>query len=69
MPEDIRRIDYYYTSVPDKPGEGGRVLAALQGAGVNRLASRRSRIAPAGRSSILSRKTAPFRKSRTQRGT
>jgi len=35
MPEDIRRIDYYYTSVPDKPGEGARVLAALQGAGVN----------------------------------
>ena len=35
MPEDIRRIDYYYTSVADKPGEGARVLAALQGAGVN----------------------------------
>lgn len=35
MPDDIRRIDYYYTSVPDKPGEGARILAALQGAGVN----------------------------------
>ena len=35
MPDDIRRIDYYYASVPDKHGEGARVLAALQGAGIN----------------------------------
>ena len=35
MPESIRRIDYYYVSVPDKPGEGARVLGALQQAGVN----------------------------------
>jgi hypothetical protein len=35
MPDEIRRIDYYYTSVPDKPGEGARILAALRDAGVN----------------------------------
>jgi hypothetical protein len=35
VPDEIRRIDYYYTSVPDKPGEGARILAALHGAGVN----------------------------------
>ncbi len=35
MPDDIRRIDYYYASVPDKAGEGARILAALQQAGVN----------------------------------
>jgi hypothetical protein len=35
MPDDIKRIDYYYASVPDKPGHGLRVLAALQEAGVN----------------------------------
>ena len=35
MPDEIRLIDYYYTSVPDKPGEGARILAALQEAGVN----------------------------------
>jgi hypothetical protein len=35
MPDEIRRIDYYYLSVPDKPGEGARILAALQEAGVN----------------------------------
>jgi hypothetical protein len=35
MPDDIRRIDYYYTSVPDKPGEGARILAGLQEAGIN----------------------------------
>jgi hypothetical protein len=35
MPDEIRRIDYYYTSMPDKPGEGARILAALRDAGVN----------------------------------
>src|SRR5450759_4766056 len=35
MPDEIKRIDYYYASVPDKPGEGARILAALQEAGVN----------------------------------
>ena len=35
MPDEIKRIDYYYTSVPDKPGEGARILAALHDAGVN----------------------------------
>jgi hypothetical protein len=35
MPDAIRRIDYYYLSVPDKPGEGARILTALQQAGVN----------------------------------
>jgi hypothetical protein len=35
MADEIRRIDYYYVSVPDKPGEGARILTALQQAGVN----------------------------------
>ena len=35
MPDEIKRIDYYYASVPDKPGEGARILAALRDAGVN----------------------------------
>lgn len=38
MAEDIRRVDYYYVTVPDKPGEGARILAALHEAGVNLLA-------------------------------
>ncbi len=37
MPDAIRRIDYYYVSVPDKPGEAARILSALQQAGVNLL--------------------------------
>ena len=37
MPDEIRRIDYYYVMVPDKPGEGARVLNALHQAGVNLL--------------------------------
>jgi len=37
VPDQIRRIDYFYLTVPDKPGEGARVLAALRAAGVNLL--------------------------------
>jgi hypothetical protein len=35
--DQISRIDYFYLTVPDKPEEGARVWAALQGAGVNLL--------------------------------
>jgi hypothetical protein len=38
MADDIRRVDYFYISVADKPGEGARALAALRDAGVNLLA-------------------------------
>ena len=37
MADAIRRIDYYYVSVPDKPGEAARILSALHQAGVNLL--------------------------------
>jgi hypothetical protein len=35
MADEIKRIDYYYTSIADKPGEGARILAALHDAGVD----------------------------------
>jgi hypothetical protein len=35
--DEIRRIDYYYVTVPDKPGEGSRILTALHQAGINLL--------------------------------
>jgi len=38
MPETIRRVDYFYIEVPDRPGEAAKVLAALRDAGVNLLA-------------------------------
>jgi hypothetical protein len=38
MPDTIRKVSYYYTTVPDKPGEGGQMLQALRSAGVNLLA-------------------------------
>jgi hypothetical protein len=38
MAELIRKVDYYYTTVSDKPGEGARVLGAIRDAGVNLLA-------------------------------
>ena len=37
MPDEIRPIDYYYASVPDKPAEGSRILTALHQAGINLL--------------------------------
>lgn len=35
MAETIRRVEYWYVTVPDKPGTGADVLSTLQGAGVN----------------------------------
>ena len=37
MPDTIQRVDYFYTMVPDKPGEAARMLATLRDAGVNLL--------------------------------
>ena len=37
MAETVRKIDYYYVSVSDKPGEASRILSRLQEAGVNLL--------------------------------
>ncbi|HEX9399704.1 MAG TPA: hypothetical protein VF912_06300, partial [Anaeromyxobacter sp.] len=37
MPENIRRVDYFYFWLDDRPGEGTRVLAKLKDARVNLL--------------------------------
>ncbi len=34
----IRLVDYVYTTAPDKPGEGARLLAMIRDAGINLLA-------------------------------
>jgi hypothetical protein len=33
--DEVKRVEYYYTEVPDKPGEGLKVLNALKEEGVN----------------------------------
>jgi hypothetical protein len=38
MADEIRRVEYFYVQVSDKPGEGARALATLRDAGVNLLA-------------------------------
>ncbi|HEV8264921.1 MAG TPA: hypothetical protein VGQ06_08205 [Gemmatimonadales bacterium] len=38
MADTVRIVDYYYTTVADKPGEGGRLLGILRDARVNLLA-------------------------------
>ncbi len=34
MAETIRIVDYFYTEVPDKPGEAARILGQLRDAGI-----------------------------------
>lgn len=38
MADMVRRVEYYYVAVPDKPGEGLKALSALKDAGVLLLA-------------------------------
>jgi hypothetical protein len=38
MAEMVRTADYFYVMVPDKPGEGARILGELKRAGVNLVA-------------------------------
>lgn len=38
MADSIRKVSYRYVTIPDRPGEGARVLDALKEAGVNLLA-------------------------------
>jgi hypothetical protein len=38
MADTIRRVSYYYTMVPNRPGAGAKVLGALKDARVNLLA-------------------------------
>ena len=38
MGDRVRRVEYFYVTVADKPGEGAKVLSELREAGVNLLA-------------------------------
>jgi hypothetical protein len=38
MSDEVRNVSYGYILVPDKPGEGARILSSLKSAGVNLLA-------------------------------
>lgn len=38
MADKVRRVEYYYTTVADRPGEGLKMLSALKDAGVLLLA-------------------------------
>lgn len=38
MADTIHRVQYFYAEVPDKPGEGAKLLSMLRGEGVNLLA-------------------------------
>jgi hypothetical protein len=37
MADKILRVDYFYVEIPDRPGEGSRILGILKEAGVNLL--------------------------------
>src|SRR5437870_13389234 len=38
MADTVRRVDYYYVTVPDKPGEGERILSAVKESEIKLLA-------------------------------
>jgi len=38
MTDSLRTVDYFYTFVPNTPGQGSKILAALAEEGVNLLA-------------------------------
>ena len=38
MPFTIQRVEYFYTTVQDKPGEAYKLLNLLEGMGINQLA-------------------------------
>lgn len=38
MPFRIQRVEYYYTTVQDKPGEAYKLLNMMTGVGINQLA-------------------------------
>jgi hypothetical protein len=38
MADTVRGVDYYYVTIPDAPGEGGRLQSALRESKVNLLA-------------------------------
>jgi len=38
MSDTVRKVDYFYVVVPDRPGECAKVLSALAAAGINLLA-------------------------------
>jgi hypothetical protein len=38
MADTVKRVEYYYATVPDTPGEGLRILSALRDSGVDLLA-------------------------------
>lgn len=50
MEDTVRMVDYYYVTVPNKPGEGARVMQHFKDAGVNFLAFHAF---PAGRKAQL----------------
>jgi hypothetical protein len=37
MADEVKKVEYYYMTVPDKPGEAHRILTAVHQAGINLL--------------------------------
>ena len=50
MAETVRQVEYFYIEVPNKVGEGAKILQALKDAGINLLAFSRF---PSGRRAQL----------------
>ncbi len=53
MADQIRRVDYYYVEIPDKPGEGVRVLTAGGKAQLDLVVEDSNALAKAAKSASL----------------
>ena len=38
MSDTLRKVDYFYTDIPNTPGQGAKIMAGTRAAGVNLLA-------------------------------
>jgi prephenate dehydratase len=61
MSDTARKVDYFYVVVPDKPGEGAKVLSALAAAGINLLAFCGFPSARKGQLDLIPEDTAAFK--------
>jgi hypothetical protein len=63
----IRRVDYFYTTVKDEPGEGYKLLSQLAGVGINLLAFTAIPVGPMRTQLTLFPEDAPRMASETQK--
>ena len=68
MADTVKKVEYRYLTVPDRAGEGGRVLAALRDAGVNLVAVHAFPSGGAAQFDLVAEDSAALEQAATQAG-